>query len=64
MGRLRRLPAAWTSMATLSPFEAFSDGRSHFRVEDLLQLATFIAREREVQEEATSGADTANVPSK
>jgi hypothetical protein len=51
-------------MATLSPFEAFSDGRSHFRVEDLLQLATFIAREREVQEEATSGADTANVPSK
>jgi hypothetical protein len=51
-------------MATLSPFEAFSDGRSHFRVEDLLQLATLIARELEVREEATSGAGTSNMPRK
>jgi hypothetical protein len=51
-GRLRRLPAAWTSMALPTPFEALSAGRSHFRVEDLLQLVGLIARQREVQDVA------------
>lgn len=64
MGRLRRLPVAWTSMATVSPFEAFSNGRSHFRVEDLLQLATLIARQLEAQDEATSRAAKASVSRK
>ena len=49
-GRLSRLPAAWTSVAALSPFEVLSGGRSHFRIEDLLQLVALIARQREVQE--------------
>jgi hypothetical protein len=49
-GRLRRLPAAWTSVAALSPFEVLSAGRSHFRIEDLLQLVALIARQREVRE--------------
>jgi hypothetical protein len=55
-GRLRRLPAAWTSVAACGPFEALSGGRSHFRIEDLLQLATLIARQREAQDEAASRA--------
>jgi hypothetical protein len=48
-GRLRRLPAAWTSLAALTPFEVLSARRSHFRVEDLLQLVALIARQRELQ---------------
>ena len=48
-GRLRRLPAAWTSAAPADPFVAISAGRSHFRVEDLLQLATLVARQRLAQ---------------
>jgi len=42
---------------TLSPFEALSGGRSHFRIEDLLQLVTLIARQREAQDGGMSGAD-------
>ena len=53
-GRLRRLPAAWTSVAARSPFEVLSAGRSHFRFDDLLQLVALIARQREVQEGAAS----------
>ena len=55
-GRLRRLPAAWTSVATASPFEVLSAGRSHFRVEDMLQLVALIARQREAGVVAASTA--------
>ena len=48
-GQLRRLPAAWTSAAVRSPFEVLAGGRSHFRVADLLQLVTLIARQRPLQ---------------
>ena len=48
-GRLRRLPAAWTSAAAPNAFEALSAGRSHFRVEDLLRLVALIARQSEIQ---------------
>jgi len=44
-GQLRRLPAAWTSVAVRSPFEVLAGGRSHFRIADLLQLAALIARQ-------------------
>jgi hypothetical protein len=47
-GRLRRLPAAWTSAAAPSAFEVLSAGRSHFRVEDLLRLVALIARQSEI----------------
>jgi hypothetical protein len=48
-GALRRLPASWTSIGASTVFEKVSAGRSHFRTEDLLQLVTLIARQREVQ---------------
>ena len=48
-GRLRRLPTAWTSVAPPDAFVALSAGRSHFRVEDLLQLVALIARQRPVR---------------
>jgi len=37
-GRLRSLPAAWTSAAAEDPFVAMAAGRSTFRIEDLRQL--------------------------
>jgi hypothetical protein len=48
-GRLRRLPAAWTSAAPPDAFVKISAGRSHFRTKDLLQLAVLIARQRQAQ---------------
>src|SRR6516225_3176923 len=44
-GGLRYLPTAWTSIAPPDPFVQRSAGRSHFRVEDLLRLATLIAEQ-------------------
>jgi len=54
-GRLRRLPAAWTSVVTPTPFEVLSAGRSHFRIDDLLQLVALITRQREVQDVEAKG---------
>ena len=51
-GKLRRLPATWTSVASTSPFEVMSAGRSHFRIEDLLRLVALVARQREFLEAA------------
>lgn len=48
-GSMRRLPAAWTSAAAANPFETMSAGRSHFRVDDLLQLVALIARQKEAR---------------
>ena len=44
-GGLRYLPTAWTSLAPPDPFVRTSAGRSHFRIEDLLRLATLIAQQ-------------------
>jgi hypothetical protein len=44
MGNLKRMPAGWTSAAPPNAFETVSAGRSHFRIEDLLQLTMLIAR--------------------
>jgi hypothetical protein len=46
-GRLRRLPAAWTDALSPSAFEVVSAGRSAFRIEDLLRLVSFVARQKE-----------------
>jgi hypothetical protein len=43
---LRYLPTAWTSIAPPDPFVPMSAGRSHFRVEDLLRLATSLPSKR------------------
>jgi hypothetical protein len=37
-GRMRFLPARWTSLAALDPFVLAAAGRAYFRLEDLLQL--------------------------
>jgi hypothetical protein len=48
-GALGRLPAAWTSMALPDAFVEISAGRSHFRIEDLLNLTVLIAQLREAR---------------
>ena len=48
-GGLRYLPTAWTSLAPPDPFVRTSAGRSHFRIEDLLRLATLIAQQAPAQ---------------
>lgn len=53
-GRLRRLPASWTSAAAPNAFEVLSAGRSAFRVEDLLHLVGLIARHLEASGTAGS----------
>jgi hypothetical protein len=37
-GRMRFLPARWTSLAAPDPFVLAAAGRAYFRLEDLLQL--------------------------
>ena len=44
-GRLRRVATAWTDRAPVDPFVALAEGRSAFRVRDLLELAFLIERE-------------------
>lgn len=46
-GRRRWLPASWTDLFSGDAFVVQSAGRSHYRVEDLLRLATLL-EEREV----------------
>jgi hypothetical protein len=42
MGEARSLPARWTSAASEDPVVVVSDGRSHFRVGDLVELAKLV----------------------
>ena len=37
-GRMRFLPARWTSMAAPDPFVLIADGRAYFRLADLIRL--------------------------
>jgi len=48
-GKLRYLPTDWTCLASPDPFVQASAGRSHFRIEDLLQLTTLIALQRQAR---------------
>ncbi len=41
-GRLRGLPASWTSVVGPDPFVVLSAGRAVFRVEDLLALVEVV----------------------
>ena len=43
-GRVRSLPAAWTSLASPDPFVAVSAGRSFFRIDDLHALVELLGR--------------------
>src|SRR6266550_3040741 len=42
--RVRSLPANWTDVDGPDPFLVLSAGRSHFRPEDLIQLALLLTR--------------------
>jgi hypothetical protein len=63
-GRLRRLTATWTNAVAANRFEAVSAGRSHFRVDDLLQLVLLIARQNEVKGSAKASPRRRKVSSK
>jgi Family of unknown function (DUF5372) len=39
---LTSVPASWTSLSPIDPFVAVAAGRSAFRIEDLLELATVV----------------------
>lgn len=41
-GTVRTVPRAWTSLATLDPFDVISAGRACFRAADLLRLAALL----------------------
>ncbi|WP_082584260.1 DUF5372 family protein [Noviherbaspirillum sp. Root189] len=41
-GRLRSLPAIWTSLVAEDPFNMVSAGRAAFRVEELLELVCLL----------------------
>jgi len=41
-----RLPLSWTDAGAEDPFLAIAKGRSHFRVDDLLRLATLLEHVR------------------
>ena len=41
-GRMRYLPARWTSMAAPDPFVIAAAGRTYFRLEDLIRVAELI----------------------
>jgi len=43
-GRYRSIPAQFTSLASQDPFVTVSAGRSHFRVEDLLELVKLLGK--------------------
>ncbi len=60
----RRIPTAWTSVSTRNVFETISAGRSHFRVEDLLQLVALIAEEKQAKQYAGPARPKATVSKK
>ena len=51
-GRLSSLPAAWTSVVPPDPFVVMANGRSAFRVQDLLELAAVL---KQLDEENSDG---------
>ncbi|NCQ34187.1 hypothetical protein GW813_03715 [bacterium] len=45
-GHLASLPACWTSVVPEDPFVTLAAGRSPFRVDDLIELASVVLRLR------------------
>ena len=43
-GEARSLPARWTNAGAEDPVVVLSEGRSHFRVADLVELANLVRR--------------------
>ena len=42
-GSVATIPRAWTDLATLDPFVELAEGKAHFRVRDLVELAEVVA---------------------
>jgi len=52
-GRLSSLPAAWTSAVPPDPFVVVANGRSAFRVQNLLELVALL---KQLDEESADGS--------
>ena len=50
---LKRMPASWTSAGARDPFVEIAAGRACFRVEDLFELVSLIARERQSEKDGS-----------
>lgn len=55
-GHLCSIPVSWTSMATPDPFVAVAQGRSLFRIEDLLALVALVRELSGMAGESKPGA--------
>jgi hypothetical protein len=53
-GRLRSVPADWTSLFSPDPFVILADGRAKFRPEDLFRLAELIDKKDGSDQEQSS----------
>jgi len=53
-GRMRFLPARWTTMSTPDPFVLIAEGRAYFRLADLIRLQDQL---RELQGSNISAGD-------
>jgi hypothetical protein len=54
-GSVASIPRAWTDLAAPDPFVMLAEGKAHFRPEDLVELAEFVAALRGGAQ--VSGAD-------
>ena len=45
--RVHSIPASWTDVEGVDPFVILSEGRAHFRVEDLLALVRELSQARD-----------------
>jgi hypothetical protein len=43
-GHLRSLPVKWTSIQDTDPFVVLANGRSHFRIADLIELCQLLQK--------------------
>ena len=50
-GKLRSLPASWTSIADEDDFRRASAGRSWFRLDDLLELSALVITVKQLRRE-------------
>lgn len=61
-GRVRTLPASWTSVVAPDPFVVLSAGRSLFRLDELVRLVALVQeRERQCKEDS-AGSVNKNKP--
>ena len=56
-GRLRSIPQAWTDAGEPDPFVSLAAGRSHFRLEDLVQLADLLQQLKRRERDLKSGPE-------